>query len=93
MDLTALVLFLLIGIVAGWLASTLMKGRGLGLVGNLIVGVIGAFLGGFLFNVLGLGRFLFNALGISAGGLAGLLITATVGAVVLLLLIRLIKSG
>ena len=45
MDITALILFLLIGIVAGWLASTLMKGRGLGLVGNLIVGVIGAFLG------------------------------------------------
>ncbi len=83
MDLTALMLFLLIGIIAGWLASTLMKGRGLGLVGNLIVGVIGAFLGGFLFNMLG----------ISAGGLVGLLITATVGAVVLLLLIRLIKSG
>lgn len=93
MDLTALILFLLIGLVAGWLASTLMKGRGLGLVGNLVVGVIGAFLGGFLFNVLGLGRFLFNVLGISAGGLVGLLITATVGAVVLLLLIRLIKSG
>jgi len=83
MDLTALILFLLIGLVAGWLASTLMKGRGLGLVGNLVVGVIGAFFGGFLFSVLG----------ISAGGLVGLLITATVGAVVLLLLIRLIKSG
>lgn len=84
MDLTALILFLLIGIAAGWLASTLMKGRGLGLLGNLVVGVIGAFLGGFLFNMVG----------ISAGGpLVGLLITATVGAVVLLLLIRLIKSG
>lgn len=93
MDLTALILFLLIGLVAGWLASTLTKGRGLGLVGNLVVGVIGAFLGGFLFNVLGLGRFLFDVLGISAGGLVGLLITATVGAVVLLLLLRLIKSG
>ncbi len=93
MDITALILFLLIGIVAGWLASTLMKGRGLGLVGNLIVGVIGAFLGGVLFNVLGLGRLLFNVLGISADGLAGLLITATAGAVVLLLLIRLIKSS
>ena len=83
MDITALILFLIIGILAGWLASTMMKGRGLGLVGNLIVGVIGAFLGGFLFSVLG----------ISAGGLVGLLITATVGAVVLLLLIRLIKSS
>jgi len=45
MDATGLISFLLIGLVAGWIAGNLMKGRGLGLVGNLIVGVIGAFLG------------------------------------------------
>ena len=83
MDPVALVLFLVIGLVAGWLASTLMKGRGLGLVGNLVVGVIGALLGGFLFNLLG----------INVGGLIGLLIMATVGAIVLLLLIRLFKRA
>jgi uncharacterized membrane protein YeaQ/YmgE (transglycosylase-associated protein family) len=83
MDPLALVLFLTIGLVAGWLASILTKGRGLGLVGNLVVGVIGALLGGFLFNLLG----------ISVGGLVGLLVMATVGAIVLLLLIRVIKRA
>ncbi len=83
MDPVALVLFLIIGLVAGWLASILMKGRGLGLVGNLVVGVIGALLGGFLFNLLG----------INVGGFIGLLVMATVGAIVLLLLMRLIKRA
>ena len=77
-----LVWFLLIGLVAGWLAGQIMKGRGFGLVGDMVVGVVGAYLGGFLFGVLG----------ISAGGTVGLLITATVGAVVLLFLLRLIKK-
>src|SRR5262245_26066559 len=64
--------FILIGIVAGWLAGQVMKGGGYGLVGDLIVGVIGALLGGFLFGLLG----------ISAGGLLGSLVTATLGAIV-----------
>jgi uncharacterized membrane protein YeaQ/YmgE (transglycosylase-associated protein family) len=73
--------FLLIGLVAGWLAGQLTKGGGFGLLGDLIVGVIGALLGGWLFGQLR----------ISAGGLIGALITATVGAVILVLLLRLIK--
>ncbi len=73
--------FIIIGIAAGWLAGTIMKGGGYGLFGDLIVGVIGALLGGFLFGLLG----------ISAAGLIGSLITATVGAVVLIALLRLIK--
>lgn len=75
--------FLIIGIVAGWLAGKIMKGSGFGLIGDLVVGVIGALLGGFLFGLLGL----------SANGLIGSLITATVGAIVLLFLIRLIKRA
>jgi len=75
--------FALIGLAAGWLAGQIMKGGGFGLVGDLVVGVIGALLGGFLFGVLG----------ISAGGLLGSLITATVGAVVLIWLLRLVKPG
>jgi uncharacterized membrane protein YeaQ/YmgE (transglycosylase-associated protein family) len=51
MNLQSLVLFLVIGLVAGWLASRIMRGGGFGLVGDLIVGVIGAFLGGWLFNL------------------------------------------
>jgi uncharacterized membrane protein YeaQ/YmgE (transglycosylase-associated protein family) len=59
MDITGLVIFLAIGAVAGWLAGILMKGGGFGLLGNIVVGVIGAVLGGFVFGLLG----------ISAGGL------------------------
>ncbi len=75
--------FLLIGLVAGWLAGQFTKGGGFGVVGDLIVGVIGALLGGWLFGLLG----------IPAGGLLGALITATVGAVVLVLLLRLIRRA
>jgi len=75
--------FALIGIAAGWLAGQLTKGGGFGLVGDLVVGVIGALLGGWLFGQLG----------IATGGLVGALITATVGAVVLVLLLRLIKRA
>lgn len=73
--------FLLIGLAAGWLAGQIMKGGGFGLVGDLIVGVIGAILGGYLFGLLGL----------SAGGLIGSLVTATVGAIVLIAVLRAIK--
>ena len=70
--------------VAGWLAGTLVKGGGFGLVGDLVVGVVGAFLGGFLFSTLGVS---------SGGGLIASIIVATIGAVVLLFLIRLIKRA
>jgi uncharacterized membrane protein YeaQ/YmgE (transglycosylase-associated protein family) len=75
--------FLLIGLVAGALAGRLVKGRGFGLIGDLIVGVIGAFLGGYIFR----------ALHIAAGGLLGELLVATVGAVVLLVIVRVVKKA
>jgi uncharacterized membrane protein YeaQ/YmgE (transglycosylase-associated protein family) len=75
--------FLLIGIAAGWLAGQLMKGGGYGLFGDLVIGVIGAFIGGWLLA----------AVGIFAGGLIGSLITATIGAIVLLFVVRLIKRA
>jgi len=75
--------FLLIGIAAGWLAGQLMKGGGYGLLGDLVIGVIGSFLGGW---VLG-------ALGIFTSGLIGSLVTATIGAVLLVFLVRLIKRA
>ena len=78
-----IVWFILIGIAAGWLAGQIMKGGGFGVLGDLIVGVIGALLGGFLFGLLG----------ITAGGLLGSLITATVGAIILIALLRVIKRG
>lgn len=83
MDLTGILIFLAIGAVAGWLAGVLVNGGGFGLLGDIIVGIIGAVLGGWLFG----------ALGIAAGGLFGAIITATVGAVVLLLIVRMIKKA
>lgn len=80
----SLLVFLLVGIVAGWLAGKLVRGGGFGLIGDLVVGVVGAFVGGFLFNSLGVS---------SGGGLLGSIVVATVGAVVLLMLIRLIKRA
>jgi len=79
----SLLWFLLIGLAAGWLAGQIMKGGGFGLVGDLIVGVIGALLGGFLFGVLG----------IYTGSLLGSLIMATIGAVVLIWLLRFVKRA
>ena len=73
--------FLLIGLAAGWLAGQIMKGGSSGLVSDLIMGVIGSFLGGFLFGLLGL----------SASGLIGSLVTATVGAIVLIAGLRVIN--
>jgi uncharacterized membrane protein YeaQ/YmgE (transglycosylase-associated protein family) len=75
--------FLLIGLAAGWLAGQIMKKRSMGLVNNLIVGAIGALLGGFLFGLLGL----------SANTLLGSLIMAVVGAIVLLYLVSMIKKA
>jgi uncharacterized membrane protein YeaQ/YmgE (transglycosylase-associated protein family) len=76
--------FLIVGIVAGWLAGVLVKGGGFGLVGDLVLGVIGAVLGGWLFS-------LFGASG--GGGLLGSICVATIGAVVLLTIVRLIKRA
>ena len=72
-----------VGLLAGWFAGLLMKGGGFGLVGDLVVGVLGALVGGFLFG----------ALGISAGGFIGSVVVATVGAVVLVFLLRLVKRA
>ena len=77
-----IVWFLVLGAVAGWTAGKIMKGKGFGFLGNIVVGVIGAMLGGFLFRLLG----------ISAGGTIGSLVTAVVGAVVLLYLVGVMKK-
>ena len=79
----ALVWFLLIGLAAGWLASQIMKGGSSSLITDLIMGVIGAILGGFLFGLLGL----------AATGLIGSLVTATFGAIVLIAGLRAINRS
>jgi len=73
--------FLLIGLAAGWLGGRILKGGGFGILGNMVIGCIGALLGGFLFSMLGL----------EAYGLIGSLVMATVGAIVLIFLLGLVK--
>ena len=83
MDAQYLVWFLLIGLIAGWLAGVVMKGSGFGVLGDNLVGIIGAVVGGWLFS----------ALGLSAYGTGGALIVSFIGAVVLLGLIRVVKRA
>ncbi len=83
MSAESLVIFLLIGSIAGWLAGQMVRGYGFGLLGNIMVGVVGAFLGGYLFPRFGLNI---------ATPYLGSIISAFLGALILLLLIRLIKS-
>jgi uncharacterized membrane protein YeaQ/YmgE (transglycosylase-associated protein family) len=83
MNLQAMLVFLVIGAVAGWLAGLLMKGKGFGLAGNVVIGIIGALVGGFLFGLLG----------IHAGGFLGSIVMATIGAVLLIWVVGLIKRG
>jgi len=75
--------FLIVGALAGWLAGLLTRGGGFGLLGDLVVGIIGGLLGGLLFDMLS----------IRAYGFLGALVMSTVGAVVLLVLIRVIKKA
>jgi uncharacterized membrane protein YeaQ/YmgE (transglycosylase-associated protein family) len=74
--------FILIGLVAGWLAGQLVKGGGFGVIGDIVVGVLGALVGGVLFRSLGVS---------AGGGLLGSVIVATIGAVILIFILRLIK--
>lgn len=75
--------YILIGLAAGYIGSLIVKGTGSGLLINLVIGVIGSVLGGWLFGVMGLG----------STSLLGSLITATVGAIVLLLIVSLFTRG
>jgi len=76
--------FILVGLIAGWLAGMLVKGGGFGVIGDIVVGVLGALVGGFLFVLLGFS---------GGGGLLGSIVVATVGAVVLIFVLRLIKRA
>ncbi|MES9964418.1 MAG: GlsB/YeaQ/YmgE family stress response membrane protein [Candidatus Sedimenticola sp. 20ELBAFRAG] len=85
MDATSLLIFLAIGALAGWIAGNLLKGGGFGLLGNILVGVIGAVVGAVV------GGWAFGLLGIAANGLVGSLVTAVAGAVILLFIAGLIR--
>jgi uncharacterized membrane protein YeaQ/YmgE (transglycosylase-associated protein family) len=79
-----IIAWLIIGAVAGWLAGTFVKGGGFGLIGDIIVGIIGAFVGGWLAGALHIGI---------GGGWISAIVTATLGAVVFLLILRLFRRA
>ena len=84
MDARGIIIWLVIGAIAGWLAGTLLKGGGFGLIGDIIVGIVGALIAGWLLPELGI---------VIGGGIIGAIIDAFIGAVILLVIIRLIKRA
>lgn len=84
MAMESLLVILIVGAIAGWLAGLIVKGYGFGLLGNIVVGIVGAFISGLLFPRLGLNL---------GSGIAGSVVYAMIGAVILLFLIRLIRRA
>ena len=82
MGLTGLLLWIVIGAVAGWLAGQIMKGGGYGIVGDIIVGMVGALIGGWLLGGI-----------IAIGGIIGSIVLATLGAIILIFVLRLIQRA
>ncbi len=84
MGIESILVFLIVGAVAGWLAGLIVSGFGFGLIGNIVVGIVGAFIAGYLFP----------AIGISLGsGIIAAILHSTIGAVILLVLIKVIKRA
>lgn len=77
--------WIIVGLIAGVLASMVMGGTGYGIIGDIIIGIVGAFVGGWLFSKLGVTS--------PFGGLPGTIFVAFVGAVVLLFVLRLLRTG
>ena len=84
MPMETLIIWIIVGAIAGWLSGMIVRGGGFGLLGDIVVGIIGAFVGGWLLPKLGV------HLGV---GLVAIIASATIGAIVLLLLIRLIRRA
>ena len=84
MTLELILIWLLIGAIAGWLAGMVVKGGGFGLPGDIIVGIVGAVIGGWLFGQLGI---------FVGAGIVGAIIAATIGAIVLLLVIKVLRRS
>lgn len=75
--------FLLIGLLAGWIAGLILKGRGFGVLGDIVIGCIGSLFGGFLFDLLG----------VRAAGLLGSLVSATLGAIAFIYVVRFLRRN
>jgi uncharacterized membrane protein YeaQ/YmgE (transglycosylase-associated protein family) len=83
-SLTGVIWWLIVGLIAGFLAGVVMRGGGYGIVGDIIAGIIGAFIGGWLFGVLGIS---------AGGGLLGSIIVAFIGACILIAILRLFSRS
>ncbi len=84
MTFESLIIFIVVGVVAGWLAGQVVRGGGFGLIGDLIVGVVGAFIAGWLFPMLG----------VSLGtGIITAIVSAAIGAIILLAIVRLVRRA
>jgi uncharacterized membrane protein YeaQ/YmgE (transglycosylase-associated protein family) len=84
MSVESLIIFVVVGVVAGWLAGQVMRGAGFGLVGDLVVGIIGALIAGWLFPRLGVHL---------GSGIVGAIISSAIGAIVLLAVLRLVRRA
>ncbi len=84
MPAETILIWLIVGALAGWLAGVIVKGGGFGLLGDIVVGIIGAFVGGWLLPKLGV------HIGV---GLVGIIASATIGAIALLLVLRLVRRA
>jgi uncharacterized membrane protein YeaQ/YmgE (transglycosylase-associated protein family) len=82
LDPWGILAWLVVGIIAGWLAGVVMKGSGYGVIGDLIIGLIGAVIGGFLFSLVG-----------ASYGLLGSIVVAFIGACILIAVVRLVRGG
>ena len=84
MDVQSIVIWLIVGAIAGWLAGMVVKGGGFGLIGDIIVGIVGALIAGWLLPQLGI---------VIGGGVIAAIIDAFIGAVILLIILRLVKRA
>jgi uncharacterized membrane protein YeaQ/YmgE (transglycosylase-associated protein family) len=84
MTAESIIIFIVVGVVAGWLAGQVVRGGGFGLIGDLIVGIVGAFIAGWLFPRLGINL---------GAGIVGAIIAAAIGAIILLLIVRLVRRA
>lgn len=84
LGIESIIVILIVGAIAGWLAGVIVKGYGFGLLGNIVVGIVGALIAGFLLPRLGFG---------AGGGFLWAILHATIGAVILLILLRIVRTG
>jgi len=82
MTLEAIVIWLIVGALAGWIAGLIVKGYGLGLIGNIVVGIVGAVIAGWLLPRIGI---------VIGGGFVAAIVNAVIGAVILLVIVGLIR--